>query len=72
MRSYEFKSDALVTGRKLCLFNKLRLLNILDEFTREWLSVTVGVSLTSQAVLTALQPLFIAWGVPRFVRSDTQ
>ena len=70
--SYDVKSDALVTGRKLCLFNKLRLLNILDEFTREWLSITVGVSLTSQAVLTALHPLFIVWGVPRFVCSDTQ
>ena len=62
--SYDFQSDALVSGRKL------RLLNIFDEFTRQWLSVTVGVSLTCQAVLTALQPLFIVWGVPRFVRSD--
>jgi putative transposase len=37
--SYDFQEDALVSGRKL------RLLSILDEFTREWLSVTVGVSL---------------------------
>ena len=62
--SYDFQADALVSGRKL------RLLNILDKFTREWLSVTVGVSLTSQAVLAALQPLFASWGVPRFVGSD--
>jgi len=62
--SYDFQEDALVSGRKL------RLLSILDEFTREWLSVTVGVSLTSQAVLAALKPLFALRGVPRFVRSD--
>ncbi len=62
--SYDFQEDALLSGRKL------RLLNILDEFTREWLSVTVGVSLTSQAVLAALKPLFALRGVPCFVRSD--
>lgn len=62
--SYDFQADALVSGRKL------RLLSILDEFTREWLSVTVGVSLTSQAVLAALKPLFVSRGVPCFVRSD--
>lgn len=62
--SYDFQTDALVSGRKL------RLLNILDEFTREWLSVTVGVSLTHLAVLAALKPLFVSRGVPSFVRSD--
>ena len=62
--SYDFQEDALLSGRKV------RLLNILDEFTREWLSVTVGVSLTSQAVIAALRPLFTGRGVPSFVRSD--
>ena len=57
---------ALVSGRKMRLFN------ILDEFTHEWLSVSVGVSLTSQAVLEALERLFLFWGTPCFVRSDTQ
>ena len=64
--SYDFQEDALVSG------HKLRLLSILDEFTREWLSVTVGMSLTSQAVLAALKPLFALRGTPRLVRSDTQ
>jgi len=32
--------------------------------------VTVGVSLTSQAVLAALTPLFLSRSVPHFVRSD--
>lgn len=62
--SYDFQEDGLLSGRKL------RLLNILDEFTREWLSVTVGVSLTSQTVLAALKPLFALRGAPCFVRSD--
>ena len=62
--SYDFQEDGLLSGRKL------RLLNILDEFTREWLSVTVGASLTSQAVLAALKPLFALRGVPCFARSD--
>ena len=57
--SYDFQEDRLLSGRKL------RILSILDEFTREWLSVTVGVSLTSQAVLTALKPLFMARGALR-------
>lgn len=37
--SYDFQENVLLSGRKI------RLLNVLDEFTREWLSVTVGVSL---------------------------
>lgn len=62
--SYDFQEDALLSGRKL------RLLSVLDEFTREWLSVTVGVSLSSRAVIAALKPLFAGRGVPAFVRSD--
>jgi len=50
VRSYDFQEDGLLSRRKL------RLLNVVDEFTREWLSVTVGVSLTSGAVLPALKP----------------
>ena len=61
---YDFQEDALISGRKV------RLLNILDEFTREWLSVTVGVSLTSQAVIAALRSLLASRTVPVFVRSD--
>jgi len=62
--SYDFQKDGLLSGRKL------RLLNVLDEFTCEWLSVTVGVSLTSQAALLALKPLFALRRAPCFVRSD--
>lgn len=62
--TYDFQEDALLSG------NKIRLLNILDEFTREWLSVSVGVSLTSRAVIAALTRLFAERGIPDFVRSD--
>lgn len=48
----------------------MRLLNILDEFTREWLCVSVGAFLTSGAVIAALKPLFASRGVPSFIRSD--
>ena len=64
--SYDFQCDALVSGRKT------RLLNTLDEFIRKWLSVSVGVSLTSQAVKEVLERLFLFWGTPCLVRSDTQ
>jgi len=44
----------------------------LDEFTHEWLSVSVGASFTSQAVQEALKRLFLSCGTPCFIRSDTQ
>lgn len=67
--SYDFQEDGLLSGRKI------RLLDVIDESgfywgTRKWLSVTVGVSLTGQAVLAALKPLFLSRGVPLFVHSD--
>ncbi len=67
--SYDFQADALLADALLS-GRAIRLLSVLDEFTREWLSVTVGVSLTSQAVIAALRPLFATRGAPRFVRSD--
>ena len=42
----------------------------MDEFTREWLFVTVGASLTSQAVIAALRALLVSQSAPSFVRSD--
>ena len=60
----DFPEDALLSGRKF------RVLSALDEFTREWLSVTAGVSPPGQAVIAARGPLFRERGVPRFLRSD--
>jgi putative transposase len=62
--SYDFLEDALLSGRKY------RLLHVLDEFTREWLALRVGFSLTSQSVLAVLESLFAEHGIPRFLKSD--
>ena len=49
---------------------KFRILNILDEFTRECLAVRVGRSLTHQTVIEVLTELFCKHGVPVHIRSD--
>ena len=47
-----------------------RTLNILDEFSRECLSITVKRKLNSTDVIDALTDLFILRGVPDHIRSD--
>ena len=47
-----------------------RSLNILDEFSRECLTIRVKRKLNSTDVIDALSDLFILRGVPAFVRSD--
>ena len=48
----------------------LRLLTIVDEFTRESLMIRVARRLNSESVLECLASLFVYRGVPRFIRSD--
>ena len=62
--TYDFIEDALLDGRKI------RILNILDEFTREWVAVKAGVSMSGKAVVGTLVPLFRERGAPGFLRSD--
>ena len=62
--AYDFIEDGLLDGRKL------RILNILDEFPREWLAVRAGASMSGRAVVSVLCPLFSERGAPAFVRSD--
>lgn len=62
--TYDFIEDGLMSGRKL------RMLNVLDEFTREWLAVKVGASMSGKAVAGVLTVLFGERGAPAFVRSD--
>jgi len=62
--SYDFVSARTSDGRPL------RFLNILDEFTRECLSIDVARSLTSEDVLCRLAGLFITRGLPDYIRSD--
>lgn len=48
----------------------LRLLTIVDEYTRECLAIDVARQLTSEDVLERLSDLFVRRGVPQHVRSD--
>ena len=62
--SYDFVEDRTHEGRKL------RLLNIIDEFTHECLVIRVARKLKSIDVIDALSDLFIMRGVPQHIRSD--
>ena len=48
----------------------LRILVIIDEFTRECLSLSAARRIRSQDVLDQLYDLFISRGVPEHIRSD--
>ena len=62
--SYDFVEDRTHDGRKY------RMLNIIDEFTRECLAIRVNRKLNSTDVIDILSDLFIMRGVPGHVRSD--
>jgi putative transposase len=62
--SYDFVEDRTHDGRKY------RMLNVLDEFTRECLAIRVARKLNSVDVIDVLSDLFILRGVPGHVRSD--
>ena len=49
---------------------KFRILNVMDEFTRECLAGKAARSLTSHDVIEVLTDLFIKRGVPVHIRSD--
>ena len=61
---YDFVFDATDDGRAL------KLLPILDEYTRECLALVVGRSLTSHHVVATLARLVAERGAPTYVRSD--
>jgi putative transposase len=62
--SYDFVEDRTHDGRKY------RMLNVIDEFTRECLAIRVARKLNSVDVIDVLSDLFILRGVPGHVRSD--
>ena len=49
---------------------RLRMLTVIDEFTRECLAIDVARILTSEEVLERLSERFIHRGTPDFIRSD--
>jgi putative transposase len=62
--SYDFLEDRTHDGRKI------RLLNVIDEFTHECLAIRVGRKLKAADVIDVLSDLFILRGVPGHIRSD--
>jgi len=62
--SYDFVADRTHDGRPF------RILNILDEYTRECLASVVARRIRSQDVLLILADLFLSRGIPLHIRSD--
>jgi putative transposase len=62
--TYDFLHDRCLKG------TPLKVLTVMDEFTREGLALAVATSLPSARVLAILQGLVVTHGAPQFVRSD--
>jgi putative transposase len=62
--SYDFLSERLENGRLV------KLLVVLDQFSRECLAIDVGKSIRGKQVVQVLRYLFAVRGAPEFVRSD--
>mgnify|MGYP003509489725 CR=1 FL=1 len=62
--SYDFVSEQTQNGKKF------RILNIIDEFTKECLASFVAKRIRSQDIIFILADLFIEHGIPEHIRSD--
>ena len=62
--SYDFVTDRTEDGRQL------RLLVVIDEYTRECLAIEMGRSFTAQGVVGLLLYPFAVRGTPKYVRRD--
>jgi len=62
--SYDFMIDRTANGRAF------KILNIIDEYTRECLAILVKRHITSQDVIDQLFELIIFRGIPGYIRSD--
>lgn len=62
--SYDFVSDRLSNGQKI------RMLTVIDEYTRKCLTIRVDYQLKSDDVLDVLSTLFLTEGIPGYIRSD--
>ena len=62
--TYDFLYDQTADGRRL------KLLAVVDEFTRECLALEVQRRMEAQDVLTVLEYLFAVRGAPKYLRSD--
>jgi putative transposase len=62
--SYDFVMDLTEDGRRL------KMMPVVDEYTRECLSIDVERSITAEDVVASLTSLFCSRGEPSFIRSD--
>jgi putative transposase len=62
--SYDFIEDRTEKG------GKLRILAIIDEYTRECLVIRIEPSIPAHTVVEVLEWLFLTSGVPKYLRSD--
>ena len=62
--SYDFVMDRTADGRPL------KMLTMIDEFTRECLTIDVDRKIRHDDVLYRLEDLFVRKGVPEHIRSD--
>jgi putative transposase len=62
--SYDFIYDQTTDGRKL------KLLTLVDEYTRECLAIEVGRTFKAKAVVEVLRVVMAERGIPDFIRSD--
>lgn len=62
--SYDFVMDRTHDGRVL------KMLTLVDEFTRECLAIEVRRKITSRELTEVLSELFLTRGVPKHIRSD--
>ena len=62
--TYDFVFDQSLSGKSL------KMLTLIDEFTRECLAVEVGVSITSERVRRILEKVCFDKGQPELLRSD--
>ena len=62
--AYDFVMDRTHDGKRF------RMLTVIDEYTRECLSIKVARKLNSADVIDTLLDLFIVKGVPDYIRSD--
>ena len=62
--TYDFVFDQSLSGKSL------KMLTLIDEFTRECLAVEVGVSIKSERVRRILQRVCLNKGQPEMIRSD--
>ncbi len=63
--TYDFLHDTCANGQRL------KILTLTDEFTRERLAIEVGTRMRAREVLHVLQRIIAERGAPAYLRSDT-